>query len=277
MKKYISLVVLSLVISSCTTVKKLNTYKNAFNEVNDELVATKLELQKCKTESVNLEKQVKSLNNQISSLETNNTSAIGILEQLTVLTNQQAVSINETLQNIKKKEDYIGNLRSNISFRDSLNMILVYNLKSSLSDINDGDINIKVEKSAIFIDIADKLLFKSGSYTVNDNAKNILLKVSTILEKYPTFEVMVEGNTDNVPFNEVNLIDNFDLSVKRATSVSRILMSQGIDPKRLIASGRGEFKPIDTNETPEGRQSNRRTRIVILPQLDEFFKLLEKN
>jgi len=155
-------------------------------------------------------------------------------------------------------------------------MALVMNLKGAVGNLDDKDINIKVDKGVVFIDISDKLLFKSGSYDINDNAKVVLGKVAAVLKNQPDIEFMVEGHTDNIPYKKGVLIDNWDLSVKRSTSVVRILQNQyGLDPAKMSAAGRSEYLPVADNSTPDGKASNRRTRIVILPQLDQFFKLLE--
>jgi chemotaxis protein MotB len=160
--------------------------------------------------------------------------------------------------------------------KDSLNMALVMNLKGVIGDMNDTDINIKVDKGVVFIDISDKLLFKNGSYEVVDNANSVLSKVATVLKNQPTIEFMVEGHTDSNPFKNGQLVDNWDLSVKRATSVVRILQKKyGLDPSKMSAAGRAEYLPLNDNSTAQGRAANRRTRIVILPQLDQFFKLFE--
>jgi chemotaxis protein MotB len=157
-------------------------------------------------------------------------------------------------------------------------MALVMNLKGALSDINDQDIEIKVEKSAVFISISDKLLFKSGSYEVSDRAQTVLGKVAQVLNSRPEIEFLVEGHTDNVPIKSNGIEDNWDLSTKRATSVVRILQNKyGIAPKRMTAGGRSEYVPVVSNSTVPGKAANRRTRIVILPQLDQFFKLLEQS
>ncbi|HKP32589.1 MAG TPA: OmpA family protein, partial [Chitinophagaceae bacterium] len=156
------------------------------------------------------------------------------------------------------------------------NMALVMNLKGAIGNLDDQDINIKVDKGVVYIDISDKLLFKTGSYDVTDRAKEVLGKVAAVVKNQPDMEFMVEGHTDNVPFKRGVLIDNWDLSVKRATSIVRILQTQyGLEPARMAASGRSEYKPVASNDSAEGKASNRRTRIIILPQLDQFFKLLE--
>src|SRR5688500_16587623 len=160
--------------------------------------------------------------------------------------------------------------------KDPPKMALVINLKGAINDINDSDIEIKVEKSAVYISISDKLLFKSGSFEVADRATVVLGKVAQVLNSKPEIEFLVEGHTDNVPIKNNCIVDNWDLSAKRATAVVRILQNQyKIDPKRMTAGGRSEYMPLQGNETATGKAANRRTRIVILPQLDQFFKLLE--
>ena len=155
-------------------------------------------------------------------------------------------------------------------------MALVMNLKGAIGNLDDKDINIKVDKGVVYIDISDKLLFKSGSYDITAQANTVLGKVALVLKNQPDIEFMVEGHTDNVSYKKGVLMDNWDLSVKRATAVVRVLQNQyGLDPAKMAAAGRGEYMPLTTNDTPEGRAVNRRTRIVILPQLDQFFKLLE--
>ena len=155
-------------------------------------------------------------------------------------------------------------------------MALVINLKGAIGNLEDEDINIKVDKGVVFIDISDKLLFKSGSYDVTTKAKTVLSKVAEVLKAQPGMEFMVEGHTDNIPYKKGVLLDNWDLSVKRATSVVRILQNEfGLPPEQIIAAGRSEYRPILLNDSSTSREKNRRTRIIILPQLDQFFKLLE--
>ena len=198
------------------------------------------------------------------------------LEDLSVITAAQAESIKKSMENIGAKDAYIQTLQQQMARKDSLNMALVMNLKGAIGNLDDKDINIKVDKGVVYVDISDKLLFKSGSYDVTERAKEVLGKVATVLKNQPEIEFMVEGHTDNVPYKGGVLLDNWDLSVKRATAVVRILQKQyGLDPAKMAAAGRGEYKPLEDNGTREGRAANRRTRIVILPQLDQFFKLLE--
>lgn len=223
-----------------------------------------------------LQSQVDDLNKQIAFLKENNTQALKQLQDMSVISSSQAESIRKSMDNMGAKDAYIQTLQQALAHKDSLNMALVMNLKGAIGNIDDKDINIKVDKGVVYIDISDKLLFKSGHYQVTENAKEVLGKVAQVLKNQPDIEFMVEGHTDNVGFSNGVLVDNWDLSVKRATSVIRILQNQyGIPPAHMTAAGRSEFMPVETNDTPEGRAANRRTRIVILPQLDQFFKLLE--
>jgi len=209
-------------------------------------------------------------------LRENNTQALKQLENLSVISGSQAESIKKSLDNIGAKDAYIQDLQSALNRKDSLNLALVTNLKGAIGNLDDQDINIKVDKGVVYIDISDKLLFKSGSYEITDRAREVLGKVALVLKNQPDIEFMVEGHTDSIAFKSGVLLDNWDLSVKRATTVVRLLQKQyGLDPSHMAASGRGEYKPIADNSTTEGKAANRRTRIVILPQLDQFFKLLE--
>jgi len=209
-------------------------------------------------------------------LKENNTQALKQLQDLSVITSTQAESIKKSLENIGAKDLYIMDLQKEMARKDSLNMVLVMNLKGAIGNMADEDINIKVDKGVVFIDISDKLLFKSGSYSITKRADEVLGKVALVLKQQSDLEFMVEGHTDNIPYKRPPLLDNWDLSVKRATAVVRVLQDEyGLSPYHITAAGRSEYAPITTNDTPEGRAINRRTRIVILPQLDQFFKLLE--
>ena len=198
---------------------------------------------------------------------------------MSVMSGAQAESIKKSLDNIGAKDLYIQGLQSTMARKDSINMNLVMNLKGAIGDLNDGDINVKIDKGVVYVDISDKLLFKSGSFEVTSNAKNVLGKVAKVLAAQPDIDFMVEGHTDSKQLigSDNAIEDNWDLSVKRATTVVRILQdTYHLDPKRMTAAGRSEYLPLTDNGTAEGRAKNRRTRIVILPQLDQFFKLLEK-
>jgi chemotaxis protein MotB len=276
-------VAMACLLVSCVSRKKLKQEQARYGELNSFYVQVQNDLKKCRDEETEnarrraqLESEIESLNKQVAFLKENNNSMIGQLKDLSVISSSQAESIRKSLENIGSKDLYIQDLQKSISRKDSLNMVLVMNLKGALSDVNDKDVEIKVEKGVVFISISDKMLFKSGSYEVSDRAMTVLGKVAQVLNNRPEIEFMVEGHTDNVPIKNNCILDNWDLSVKRATSITRILQNQfKIDPKRMTAGGRSEYVPLTGNETAEGRTANRRTRIVILPQLDQFFKLLE--
>lgn len=283
---FLSLLMITLV-TGCVSNKKFNKMKEEAQQNYDVLYDTnrKLEgsLKSCNEKNdelsqrnTKLEEQVTSLNNHINLLKQNNTTMLKQLEGLSVLTSTQAASIKESLENIGAKDIYIQDLQKEMARKDSLNMALVMNLKGAVGNLDDKDINIKVDKGVVFIDISDKLLFTSGKYDIRTQAREVLGKVALVLKNQPHIEFMVEGHTDNVRYNKPPLVDNWDLSVKRATAVVRILQTQyGLDPTHITAAGRSEYNPIASNDTPEGRATNRRTRIVILPQLDQFFRLLE--
>ena len=269
--------------TSCVSSKKLKAEQAKYAELNGFYVQTQTDLKKCRDEEAEaarrrsqLENDLESANKQIAFLKENNNVMINQMRDLSVISSSQAESIKKSLDNIGSKDTYIQDLQRAMARKDSLNMALVMNLKGALNDINDSDIEIKVEKSAVFISISDKLLFKSGSYNVSDRANEVLGKVAQVLNSKPEIEFLVEGHTDNVPIKNNCIQDNWDLSTKRATAIVRILQSQfKIDPKRMTAGGRSEYLPLQSNATAEGKAANRRTRIVILPQLDQFFKLLE--
>jgi chemotaxis protein MotB len=255
---------------------KYGNLQNDLNACNNE--KSDLSRQKAALEATNasLTNRLAELDKQNEFLKQNNTTVLKQLQDLSVISSSQAESIKKSLDNIGAKDIYIQDLQMAIARKDSLNMALVMNLKGAIGNMNDKDINIKVDKGVVYIDISDKMLFKTGKYEVTPQAKEVLGKVAMVLKNQPGIEFMVEGHTDNVPFHSGVLLDNWDLSVKRATAVVRILQNQyGLDPAKMAAAGRGEYMPLMENSTDENRAVNRRTRIVILPQLDQFFKLLE--
>jgi len=281
---FLVFIITSIVMTSCVTTKKYNALdanlkkiENDKNDCDSRLAQSKLTADKLSTQNGYLQSQVDDLKKQLEDAKKNNSQVLNTLQDMSVLSNKQAESVKQTLQSIGEKDNYIQGLQSAMARKDSLNMVLVMNLKGAIGDLGDKDINIKVDKSAIYIDISDKMLFNSGKYTVTDKAKAVLGKVAQVLNAYPDMEFMVEGHTDNVTMHTDCIDDNWDLSVKRATSIVRILEKQyGIQPSRMTAAGRSQYVPVDSNDTADGRSHNRRTRIVILPQLDQFFKLLVK-
>ncbi len=280
----------SLLLFSCVSSKKFKTAQADYATLETKFKTLEGDMNDCSTEKATLTREkaalereialqktrLKDLDDQVAFLKANNNQALKQLEDLSVITAAQAESIKKSMENIGAKDNYIMTLQQQMARKDSLNMALVMNLKGAIGNMDDQDINIKVDKGVVYIDISDKLLFTTGKYDVTSNAKTVLGKVAAVLKNQPDIEFMVEGHTDNVPYKGGVLMDNWDLSVKRATAVVRILQKQyGLDPARMAAAGRGEYKPIADNNTKDGRATNRRTRIVILPQLDQFFQLLE--
>ncbi len=290
LKNYLILGTMSLFLFSCVSQKKMRQAEAKFGELNGAYAELKDKYKACQDEQTDYKSKISTLNTQKASLETsnadlkgqidflkqNNNTVLNQLKDLSVVTGSQAESIRKSLENIGSKDIYIKDLQGSIARKDSLNMALVMNLKGAIGNLDDKDINIKVDKGVVYVDISDKLLFKSGSYDVTDKAKEVLGKVAKVLNAQPEIEFLVEGHTDSIAIKSPGMNDNWDLSVKRATTVVRILQkTYGLDPKRMTAAGRGEYMPLTDNATAEGRAANRRTRIVILPQLDQFFKLLE--
>ena len=275
----------ALLFSACVSKKAMKAEKVKYETLQTDYTTSQTNLKTCldakaqaAIEKAALEAEVNNLKSQVAFLKDNNTQALKQLENLQVISGSQAESIKKSLENIGAKDNYIQTLQSSLAQKDSLNMALVMNLKGAIGNLDDKDINIKVDKGVVYIDISDKMLFKSGKYEITDRANEVLGKVAAVLKNQPDVEFMVEGHTDNVPYKGGGvLLDNWDLSVKRATAVVRILQNKyGLNPAKMAAAGRSEYAPIADNSTAEGRAANRRTRIVILPQLDQFFKLLER-
>ena len=276
MKKLFPLiVVVAILMSSCVSQKKYTDLEDIFNKKNQELVDAKADLMKCKIESEN---KVSALEGRVEDLKRDKEQTLQYVDDLTVLSKSASDNIKETLAQMGKKDQYIQHIQKAVTRKDSINLALGFQLKSVLKDgFADEDIQVDVEKTVVYISIADKLLFKSGSATISSDAKRVLGKVADVISAQKDLEVMVEGYTDNKPISTAGIKDNWDLSVKRATSVIRVLQNDfNIVPERLIAAGRSEYKPLATNDTVEGRARNRRTRIVLMPQLEQFFDLLEQ-
>ena len=225
------------------------------------------------------EQQVQDLKDQVADLRAQRDKQLSQVGDLTVLSQSASENIKETLSQLQQKDKYIHLLQNARSKADSINLALAVNLKSVLKDgIEDQDVEVQVDKTVVFINLSDKMLYKSGSAEITPRAKEVLGKIAKIVQSRPDLEVMVEGYTDNVPIKNDCMKDNWDLSVKRATSVVRVLQKDyNVDPNRLIAAGRGEYNTLATNDTAEGRATNRRTRIIILPKLNQFYDLLNPN
>ena len=271
MKKVVFILSIAcLTLTSCGTKKKIAALEAQNKECQDLLNSTTVKLNLCLSEKDALSKQN-------DYLKQNNSDLINNQKELTMLTSKGAQNLEKSLESLKEKDLKITRLQDALTRKDSVTLALVTSIKSSVG-VSDPDIEVNVDKGVVFISIADKLLFKSGSYVVSDRAKEVLGKVAKVINDKPTFECMVEGHTDNVPFTgNAVLLDNWDLSVKRSTAIVRVLTKElKVNPKQLIAAGRGEFIPLVENNTTENRATNRRTRIVILPKIDEFYEMIEK-
>nr|WP_294775952.1 OmpA family protein [uncultured Flavobacterium sp.] len=271
MRKVIfALSLVTLTLTSCGTKKKIAALEAQNKECQDLLNSTTVKLNLCLSEK-------EALSKQNDYLKQNNSDLINNQKELTMLTSKGAQNLEKSLESLREKDLKITRLQDALTRKDSVTLALVTSLKSSVG-ISDPDIEVNVDKGVVFISIADKLLFKSGSYVVSDRAKEVLAKVAKVINDKPTFECMVEGHTDNVPFTgNAILVDNWDLSVKRSTAIVRVLTKDlKVNPKQLIAAGRGEYIPLVENNTSENRSINRRTRIVILPKIDEFYEMIEK-
>lgn len=222
------------------------------------------------------QEQIQDLKDQLADCKSQRDKQLSQVGDLTVLSQSASDNIKETLSQLEGKDKYIRLLQAAKTKADSINLALAVNLKGALKDgIEDEDVDIKVDKTVVFVNLSDKMLYQSGSYELTSRANEVLGKIAQIIESRPELEVMVEGYTDNVPIKSATVKDNWDLSVLRATSVVRSLQwTHKIDPNRLIASGRGQYNTLATNETAEGRATNRRTRIIILPKLNQFYDLL---
>ncbi|WP_026978082.1 OmpA/MotB family protein [Flavobacterium tegetincola] len=269
-KVFLALSLVAMVATSCGTKKKIAELESKNKEIQDLLNTATVKLNTCLSEK-------EGMLGQLDFLKKNNSDLINNMGNMTTLTTKGAENVEKALESIKEKDLKITRMQDALTKKDSVTLALVSSLKRTVG-ISDPDIEINVEKGVVFISIADKLLFKSGSYVVSDRAKEILGKVAKVVNDKPEFECMVEGHTDNVPFtSNGTLLDNWDLSVKRATSIVRVLAKDyGVNPKRLIAAGRGEYVPLVENTSADNRMTNRRTRIVVLPKIDQFYEMIEK-
>src|SRR6201985_1863170 len=250
LKQTLLFVVLSVSLFSCVSSKKFKAAQAKIDSLTAANAKLAGDLKNCNdltaqdaTAKAAMQAQIDALNKQIDFLKQNHDATLKQLQDLSVISGSQAESIKKSLDNIGAKDSYIQNLQNELAHKDSLNMALVMNLKGALADVNDKDINIKVDKGVVYIDISDKLLFNSGKWDVTPAAKTVLGKVATVLKAQPDIEFMVEGHTDNKPYDHPGALkDNWDLSVKRATSVVRIRQGQyGLDPAHITAAGRGEY------------------------------------
>jgi chemotaxis protein MotB len=270
MKKIAIALSLLVLLSSCVSKKQYAALEAKNKETQDLLNSCTVKLNSCLEEKAGLKATVDGLKDQ-------NQHLISQSKDMTVLTAKGGENLEKALESIKEKDLKISRMQDALTKKDSVTLAVVTSLKSSVG-MDDEDIEINVDKGVVFISISDKMLFKSGSYEVTDKAKGVLAKVAKVVNDKPDFECMVEGHTDNVPYNGNGvLIDNWDLSVKRSTSIIRVLSTQlNVNPAQLIAAGRSSYVPLVDNNTAENRAKNRRTRIYVMPKIDQFYDMVEK-
>lgn len=296
--KKIGLSLLSvLLLASCVSNKKFNEMKAAREAAEAALARTSTQLKDCDDAKVMLNQSLttandqlrareadltternknKSLEEQLEFMKATNTTLLARLSDLSVVSKASAESIKKSLDAIDGQSKYIQGLTSSIQQKDSLNLALVMNLKKSLDNINDEDVTVEVKKGVVYISLSDKMLFRSGSAVITSAAENVLSKIARILNDQKDLDILVEGHTDNVPISTDCFADNWDLSAKRATSVVRTLHKKyNVAPGRMTAGGRSEYVPLVENTSAAGKSKNRRTEIIILPKLDQFFQLME--
>jgi chemotaxis protein MotB len=264
-----------LLLSSCVSKKEYAALEAKQKETQDLLNSATVKLNTCLADAAAANARAEALNERLADMRKTNDNLIQSNKDLTMLTSKGASNVEKSLESLKEKDLKISRLQDAMTKKDSVMLALVTSLKREVG-INDPDIEINVEKGVVFISIADKLLFKSGSYNVTSRAEEILAKVAKVIKSKPNFEAMVEGHTDTVSYQKGVLLDNWDLSVKRSTSIIRVLQELGVNPAQLIAAGRGEYVPLVSNDTAENRAANRRTRIVVLPKIDQFYDMIEK-
>ncbi|MBP9194871.1 MAG: flagellar motor protein MotB [Saprospiraceae bacterium] len=300
MKRFMWLAAGTLVISSftsCVSKKKMTAMKEShakemadlngqlgkcgedLNMYMKKLSACEQEREGMRSTSKQKDDQITDLRGQLADAKKTRDQQFEQVGNLTVMSKAANENMRATLAQLEKKDKYIQLLQQAKSKADSINLALAVNLKSALNDgLSDQDIEIKVDKTVVFINLSDKMLYQSGSSNLTPKAKEVLGKIAKIVENRKDLEIMVEGYTDNKPIATDCIKDNWDLSVKRATSVVRMLQNTyKVDPNKLIAAGRGEYNTLADNNTTEGRANNRRTRIILLPKLDQFYDLMNPN
>lgn len=264
-------------IEACNN--SINGYKEKMESCQEEVRRLSAELALAQSSVGTKQQQIEDLKLQLADAKAQRDKQYKQADNLATLSQAASNNVKETLSQLEKKDKYIHLLQAAKTKADSINLALAVNLKTVLKDgIMDNDVDIKVDKTVVFINLSDKMLFQSGSATINAKAGDVLSKIAKIVSSRPDLEVMVEGYTDNVAIKTACLEDNWDLSVKRASAVVRALQkTYGVNPNKLIAAGRGEYNTLASNDTAEGKSLNRRTRIIILPKLDQFYDLLNPN
>ncbi len=276
MKKISVLLLLAIITVSCVSKKKYLALQQENGEIKSELQKTRVAKEDLEAKFDKIQQRVDTYNNKIMSLQEENDSKLEVAENGTVISNNTKERMRETLKNVDPAK-----LSQAKTLKDSMNLAVAYNLEKTINDSNideDEDFAVDINETVVMISIADNMLFNTASYRLSSKADKVLKKLADVINSEPSLDVMVEGHTDARTINTANIADNWDLSVLRATSVVRKLQDQyNVAPEKLIASGRSSYQPIASNDNAEDRAKNRRTRIIILPNIDKFFALMAEN
>ena len=276
-KIFLLLIPISILLTSCISQKKYLELEDLQRNTKSLLDTATIKLNTCNEEKETALANLASLKSQVKFLKSNNQDLINNIGNLTTLSQKGAENLEKSLESMQEKDLRIQKMQDAVTKKDSVTLALVTSLKGVLGNLSDEDIEINVEKGVVYVSISDKLLFNSGSYTITQRAKEVLGKVAKVVNDKPEIEFLVEGHTDNVPIKIDGIEDNWDLSVKRATSVVRILQNDfDVKPERMTAAGRSFYIPLYDNDSPSNRAKNRRTRIIVLPKLDQFYDLIEQ-
>ncbi|MEP7253414.1 MAG: OmpA family protein [Ginsengibacter sp.] len=266
-----------LFMTSCVSTKKFNELQANYNKLMDTNGGLTREGEQCKSNLERANGTISSLEDRLKAEQEHQKSLQSALDKCLTSAGQGNVNVSKLVDEINSSNKYIQELIASRNKSDSLNMLLTNNLTRSLSREEMRDVDVKVLKGVVYISLSDNMLYKSGSYEISDQANSTLSKIAKIITDYKDYDVLIEGNTDNVPIAKPNIRNNWDLSALRASSVVQALQNNfAVDPKRLTAGGRGEYNPVTANDTPDGKSRNRRTEIIITPKLDQFMDLIGK-
>jgi len=281
MKKILTLLVMTTLIVSCVSKKKYVELEGDLTETRGELQKTTVEKEALETKMAKIEKRVEIYNAQVNSLQSDNANLTDsnnqkmdlLADNSALMSENMKVKLQETLAKLPPES-----LEGAKTLKDSMNIAIAYNLEQSINENNidnDGDIEVKIDQTVVMISVADSLLFRSGSFTVSSKAHSLLTKLADVIKAEPSIDVMIEGHTDSKGIHTETIVDNWDLSVKRSTAIVRVLQNKyKVDPARLIPSGRSSYVPLTDNSTYKNRARNRRTNIIIMPNLNKFFALM---
>ena len=275
MKKILLFLIAGILLTSCASKKKFNELQTNYNNLTLEYQAAQVQLAENRVNIKSLEERLAEAKAENRRLQAAYDALQGSLDRSLQQNTEGNVNISKLVDEINASNKFIKQLVEAKDRSDSLNMVLTNNLTRSLSKEELKDVDVQVLKGVVYISLSDNMLYKSGSYQISSRASETLGKIAKIITDYKDYDVLIEGNTDNVPISKTNIRNNWDLAALRASSVVQELQNTyGVDPKRLTAGSRGEYNPIASNDTEAGRQRNRRTQIIITPKLDEFMELI---